>query len=1389
MPSHHGQHTHLYVKSRQFRPQLLKSNLLPAIKRNVNGFDIKYSRPFRQDNIQLISKRSKTICKQHSKIRCSVVSLKELYADKTLSIDDIAGTLRHYSTCQNVEFNSGETSKRHTSRNVSITNGAKNNVNRDGSFVASVEKRRRSYAEMIADYDEALYRRSSVTSKPNDNSYLDDTIRQSPFGVTSTPLREKIANKIGDNSEVTAVERKSQPPLPADARESCDRYRQHDDVRDIERHDFPRQQHETANKIDDRRRQQQQQAAKVATIDSQSENRAYAKLVVASGKSVHGISLASASNDGVLAPRSNALTRNFLESFVTPIRNASSTNTREMSRGTNPSAVAAAPAIEKRIARKVIDKCDKTDKSEKRKGDLNSQKYNYSQLSRDEASRYSPRYFGGTRKKTSNLSARKTSTQMSTRSDRIGALKASQVELRMVPSERESVVSIDVDSVATAPLDPPNSAAKQISIVVRSDEKRDPQSRAESQWSAPLRPPRSTAASTSRRNDVFGPMRISISEDSAPVKQIEFSINGKPVSELRSVTARAERLDVVSSMDQIEIRIPYDKDGYDLTRTAEYTSTEQILNVQISANFQNAPTRESPERSYKAETANTIPPVSPTRTPKTHYVFKDSARVSDTSFGSNDIHRQYRSSDRMAIGSDNTNTERNLNEHKTAKKLSTDEATMDVSSIERTDDLKIKRVNAKPMTSTTRFPKMNNYDENETYDPRSPSKVVPWWSSSDCFRNIQKKEDDCKPITPSNLKRKKAIANSKQNLTAESFSLKLKRKSSLSKTLTRNAQSVNDAIVDKTDINNSSNMYSCSNSSEQRAESQPTVRSSSLFKSKQNREHPNSISEIMENNSKSENRQTTSATLKGDKRISEVKRANAQASECDVSVEFDTRVGKISASPSNAQDLLSKSNREKKHDYPLKQAKSNDETVTTKPKVENILYAIKPIEKREDGILIDYGLKVPSRKPPVKLNSGVKIKQNPLPTTTKKTLASGKSMAEAIVKTKRTDDDTLNEKKDRLMKSTVTPKQARKSDSETLSSTSNFNDSSKLKTQMKTKGEESTGEIIVLRDNSGQRLKSLSEFSKDKSSSLSNVEASSGVIRESEKLGASVKALPVELKQNESQGLNRNTPGTEIPKSERLNSSQSLSGKVFEHNQYLSKVSRNKEMVDSKRSPLETINEIYIKSGSTDKLSSSQAKSLNIALKIEDPAVLKDAAKAKDAAVKSIADKSADKLDKKAGAENVTVKNATRNFTSQSPLPKDRETNRTREPKAGKDEGNSSGSVDPSRKPKNSASSTSSGSKTRVKSAIKSYDSENAGKSLFMESSCANFDRMDNTLSNSRLIVFKTSRNPNNIDDMLKNRALSVTGSAGPRMDRPEKSIMYSVWLQRFNNDLNEELS
>lgn len=151
-----------------------------------------------------------------------------------------------------------------------------------------------------------------------------------------------------------------------------------------------------------------------------------------------------------------------------------------------------------------------------------------------------------------------------------------QVELRMVPSGTESVVSVNLEGIAKA-IESKNPNSKELSIVVSNNKKT---------LSKAL--PKNVKGDN---NPNSCSMHISISEGSLPVKELELSINGKPISDVRTIKARSETLNVLTSMDKVEIRVPYAKDNLNALNQSpkniakNVENSESVLKLRIATAF------------------------------------------------------------------------------------------------------------------------------------------------------------------------------------------------------------------------------------------------------------------------------------------------------------------------------------------------------------------------------------------------------------------------------------------------------------------------------------------------------------------------------------------------------------------------------------------------------------------------------------------------------------------------------------------------------------------------------------------------------------------------------------------------------------------------------------
>lgn len=1415
---HYGQRADAHLENLQLKSQLLRKPL--SGKKNP---DVKYSGQFRQDSLRFVSKESKTICKQRSKTKSSVTSLrKKSSARKKSPSENIAKRACH-SSCQNAKFNSEYGINRpFASPSDAMINDARI-VNRHGSSIASVKKHPRSYAQMIADYSESLYEESAAVAARDDSFRFSNAfqIRKSPFSTLSgSPSAMKI---VAEYDELANFERND---LPVKSFDLCNRY---GNVNAAECYDFQYRGTAKAKNINQSR---------VIASELRNDDQSYAKLIADCSKSMHTVT--SVSNDGPV-PKENA--RSSLKSIAIPRKDGKACTRKEL-RGKTPVASTMSfeeikkrmielkeydllremeavmndmkRASERKIAKvapkmkeipRPVDEPDnssgelingftksrsekqmendtvikkssyqsKIDRMERSKQDFKLQKHNYAHPS-DRASNL-PRHFGNAAE---SSAVGKTST---------GVAKEPQIKLRMVPSEKESVVSINVDQPSLGSLDPLNS--KHLSVVVQSDRKEELQ--INKQWNAPAL--RSTAKSAWQHGD-FGPMRISISEDSAPVKQIEFSINGKPVSELKSITARAERLDVVSSADKIEIRVPYagdDASASDKTREGDHlskgttSSTGQILNVQISANFQDESTIGSSAEAKAVRYDKGRIPLSTSAVSKPPYVSNNFLK----SLNSNNVH--YESSKQADVKFNDEKNVNKISDFETQRKATKNSLTGKI----RADTLSTKEVNnvevGRLREANIGFPGANRHNKNESPDdPRVPSKIIPWWASSDSFNKIRKKDDYRSFVPPLNRNDHKAVSNLNKNFGTVSKPKEI----SNSKIVTKKARG-NNATVTGGDSSNTI-FYSNSMKPYEKSESIPHYAYS--FKLKPNQGNLGFFfPEIMNNNLKTEDNQTLTANK--DKNVNKisVKQAKPRTlleldtmnikGKHDMSIKEKTFVlQRKSEALNSAQNLSPTRNEKKENNFSLKQTKSIDDvSKNIKSEMKDSLDAVKSIEKR-GGIFADYGLKreMPSRKKPtVILKSGVKEIQNPSPVIRTKDPISNSSTAvsnkidkplltkqmETKEKLKTKTDGLLKEKDLRKKDTTVKIKALNKNDVKNIkevskndfmsSNSSDFRNSPELTQTLK--NQEQLNNSIGFRDKSKQNLKSLSEVGKIGPDPLLNTRVSVGMVQGFKQLGVSGKVSLEEPKQSKPKNLTsvKNAPET-IQEVEKLKGSPS--------SKLANPRKEPSDAITTNKSPLRTVKQMQSKN--TNKtvniniISSSQRVS-NLALKI------KDRAGSRNLINKKISEISVTQSVKKTDTGDVTTKIITQN--PKNLLSKDYEKNF--KPSSKRSLSGLAGSL---RKPSDSVSSA--GSKSRVMANNSTYD-----RKLPMESFCSNSNGKNDIMSNSQSAVIKAQQNLSDNVNMLGHPVPTAFGCDGSiNMDRPEKIILYSAWLQRSDNDVKK---
>ncbi|CAD1470075.1 unnamed protein product, partial [Heterotrigona itama] len=580
-------------------------------------------------------------------------------------------------------------------------------------------------------------------------------------------------------------------------------------------------------------------------------------------------------------------------------------------------------------------------------------------------------------------------------------IKEPQIELRMTPSQNESVVSINMDEEAVKAA---GGSKEQLSVVISS--RRDATGRAEP------------------RPD-FSSMQISISETTIPVKQIEFSINGKPVSELKSIIARADRLDVLSSMDKVEIRIPSRSPNTATERSTNVVATSSssskpVLNLQIAAKF-NEPRFEQPrDAEMKTDPSHMPPPTAPVtptpptppappvKPPRPHNLFMREATesgvttnqdVSGTTNASRDVAtaKQVENSiSQRSVGASST-----PGEEKISKIVSPNEAVFQNDGNTRSNS------DENASSRQPQQPAMNNEDKN-----RTPSNAIPWWSSEDSFKKIKKKGNTPKGALESNDTvalipvQDSPSVKDEEKLTTDSS------KVDPTKVDTRRSRDIvpkkpvveekkrdhPDPIVNYVRAKSSPRWVPVKHASET-----TTTRprdSSGVLKGPRYRVRSNLHGrEVTEKDSdmptisrvrcapkvvksvpaiprdansgarsvvESQNMENLKPVAKANAKIekpvavrgpgSQIGKANVQNSNTIYKKE-----GELSANES--ADVSAKGEKKRSDTDGAVEKNLLVKPIDEDPRIKEILKSMKPIEKREDGTLIDYGVIVPSRKP------------------------------------------------------------------------------------------------------------------------------------------------------------------------------------------------------------------------------------------------------------------------------------------------------------------------------------------------------------------------------------------------------------------------------------------
>lgn len=614
------------------------------------------------------------------------------------------------------------------------------------------------------------------------------------------------------------------------------------------------------------------------------------------------------------------------------------------------------------------------------------------------------------------------------------SVKEPQIELRMTPSQNESVVSINVDETATKTA---GGNKEQLSVVISS--KRNRTDKIET-------------SNTNVRAD-FGSMQISISESTIPVKQIEFSINGKPVSELKSIVARADKLDVVSSVDKVEIRIPSKGQNMAAEHSRNITtstSSKPVLNLQIAAKF-NEPRFQQPRNAeMKTDPPHMSPPTSPvTPTPPTppappvkpyrpQNIFSQDISKSGITTGKakegdlatkgepttkttymdvSDV-TDVKTSENVASQIENTFSESGI--HASTRKEETISNTMDGVSSNADPNKTIFQSNVNvpsnpnaPSNDRRQQPTMNK--EDGISKNRTPSNVIPWWSSEDSFKKIRKKGNTPKNV--SKYDRTSTITATEGNAKATA---RKEDKSSIDVSPTQQRSSIESAKPDLQKIDNQRDMVTRKPVTKQTNEPDPMinyVRVKSLprwvpiKRTSEVKTRPENTGRVVKRakyrvkttipsrkSAKKEFDTPVVPTVRCSPKIAKYntvfpqsvnveKKRETKASNSKwktdpqyvkpVIIErVDSQTGRANVQSSNTvykkEELEGSAN--KSADVSVKEEKrtgtdgTGGKNLSTKAtnedlRIKEILKSMKPIEKKKDGTLIDYGVIIPSRSP------------------------------------------------------------------------------------------------------------------------------------------------------------------------------------------------------------------------------------------------------------------------------------------------------------------------------------------------------------------------------------------------------------------------------------------
>lgn len=651
-------------------------------------------------------------------------------------------------------------------------------------------------------------------------------------------------------------------------------------------------------------------------------------------------------------------------------------------------------------------------------------------------------------------SASKTPSQTPT-SVITGTTKEPQIELRMTPSQNESVVSINVDEQAAKTVG--SSAKEQLSVVILS--KKNTSGKME-------------MGNASQQNTDFGSMQISISENTIPVKQIEFSINGKPVSELKSIVARADKLDVFSSMDKVEIRIP-SKDRATMLKEQSRTiaaTSKPVLNLQIAAKFNDPRFQQPRGADIKKDTPSPISPVNPSpplpppvKPPRPQNLFdtidikkggtmkeetrKDEPSIKglDTSLDIIDVnksenattppptHQQIETLSVPGIHGSVAKEENVLTVRNIPLNLNPNEAIFQKGSIPQEN------------CPSQLPPTMNkeNLSNKAQQENKIPSSVIPWWSSEDSFKNIKKKDNNPSRKTAVSLEGTLPLVQTeedhalkKENISSDVTS-RDKHDSIDSKRINNPSDTKKPSIIETEPIvnyleqsgkrcapiklegakatqRNAKNSGRIVKRSKLRVKNKNYRRKAPLPMKKESEASSSMCSvcspkilkyvQVVPREAKMEKTKSETKTNLIDQnqktghevdklKLNEEKKTETKIVKSIILVGDDTHVEKANVQNSNTvfkkENALGKSSANKSADVSAKSSSSAskvdydgkkesrqgtegttttakdqaDKLVNEDQRIKEILKSMKPIEKRKDGTLIDYGVTVPSRKP------------------------------------------------------------------------------------------------------------------------------------------------------------------------------------------------------------------------------------------------------------------------------------------------------------------------------------------------------------------------------------------------------------------------------------------